>query len=600
MKNRVDINANTVIQVDPKRTAYANATQVMNALKQGMSWEPALHNGNTMEMLWCDGDLNILARTEQAFEVSYQVPYAKHPEMCESYWGLLRPYAVMPREAAGKLIAYGSYHDMSGENLSVASYHILTSYWTDGETLIPANIYVFPEYKISIGDWSGTIICNDPDGVTIERDPDADLENSYVVTVREKYSGNTTEVSMDGAEELDSTEAVHVRIVNKYPYPALNEDGTYTAALEDWGLKPVWTFENQVPEENRKGMILVNGSVMIAPNQEQGWLDTGLMEELVDDADPDKAKAIWSIRFIEDSEPISLSGNRRIQVKGFFTTEYLAYSYLPEVGQYHTAYSGEYLSAAGRFYPLRESVKSIGLIAGGSLLLFLLVGVVLIWQLFQVYDREREQEAQRRRTTNAIAHDLKTPMAAIMGYSENLLEHTRPDMEEHFLKAMHTQVGRMNGIVNEMLELSRLEVGTDTLHMELISLKPLCETAVEAYQNSGRLFLLEGNAEIQGDRQMLLRVMDNFLSNAVRHTKDGDTIRISITENRCSVYNPGNPIPEEAMQRLWEAYYQADESRSAGGSGLGLSIAREILERHGFSFGAENVDGGVSFWFQYR
>ena len=184
-------NANTVIQIDPRLTAYANATRVTNALKQGMSWEPAFHNGHTMEMLWCDGDLNILARTEQAFEVSYQVPYAKHPEMCESYWGLLRPYAVMPREAAGKLIAYGSYHDMSGENLSVASYHILTSYWTDGETLIPANIYVFPQYKISIGDWSGTILCNDPNAVTIERDPEADLENSYVVTIREKYSGNS-------------------------------------------------------------------------------------------------------------------------------------------------------------------------------------------------------------------------------------------------------------------------------------------------------------------------------------------------------------------------------------------------------------------------
>ena len=157
----------------------------------------------------------------------------------------------------------------------------------------------------------------------------------------------------------------------------------------------------------------------------------------------------------------------------------------------------------------------------------------------------------------------------------------------------------MNGIVTEMLELSRLEAGADTLHMELISLKPLCEKAAEAYQDAGRLFLLEGDAEIQGDRQMLLRVMDNFLSNAVRHTKDGETIRISITENRCSVYNPGDPIPEEAMQKLWEAYYQADESRSAGGSGLGLSIAREVLERHGFSYGAENVDDGVSFWFQH-
>jgi len=139
----------------------------------------------------------------------------------------------------------------------------------------------------------------------------------------------------------------------------------------------------------------------------------------------------------------------------------------------------------------------------------------------------------------------------------------------------------------------------DILRRERISLGTLCREAMEPYWDSGRLFLLDGDAEIQGDRQMLLRVLDNFLSNAVRHTKSGDGIRVTITDHRCGVFNPGKAIPEAVQPKLWEAYYQADESRSRGGSGLGLAIAREILERHGFSYGIENQDGGVEFWFEY-
>lgn len=77
-------------------------------------------------------------------------------------------------------------------------------------------------------------------------------------------------------------------------------------------------------------------------------------------------------------------------------------------------------------------------------------------------------------------------------------------------------------------------------------------------------------------------------------------MEISITPGRCAVKNPGAPIPEDALPHLFEAYYQADDARGSGGSGLGLAIVKEILDRHGFTCGAENQDGAVVFWFNWR
>ena len=179
------------------------------------------------------------------------------------------------------------------------------------------------------------------------------------------------------------------------------------------------------------------------------------------------------------------------------------------------------------------------------------------------------------------------------------MEEVQPQKRDHYIAAIHTQTARMDRIVREMLELSRLEAGADQLRREEFSLGALCRQAAEE-QPGDHLVLVSGDAAVCADREMLRRVLDNLLSNAQNHAAPGSAISVTIGQNRLEVLNVGQPIPEEQMERLWDAYYQADEARSAGGSGLGLSIVREILQRHGYSYGAENRKEGVCFWFGWE
>jgi len=110
---------------------------------------------------------------------------------------------------------------------------------------------------------------------------------------------------------------------------------------------------------------------------------------------------------------------------------------------------------------------------------------------------------------------------------------------------------------------------------------------------------LEGDAVVKADHSLMARVIDNFFINALDHTPVGGTIRIRIFDNTLEIYNSGSHIPEEKIKEIWQPYQKADVSRSnTKGTGLGLAISRAILELYQFSYGAENRDDGVVFWFK--
>ena len=96
-----------------------------------------------------------------------------------------------------------------------------------------------------------------------------------------------------------------------------------------------------------------------------------------------------------------------------------------------------------------------------------------------------------------------------------------------------------------------------------------------------------------------MRALDALLENAVQHTPEGGCITVHLADGVLSVTNTGDAIPADALPRLWEAYYQADPSRSAKGDGLGLSIAKTVFDLHGFTCGAENTEIGPKFWFRF-
>lgn len=228
---------------------------------------------------------------------------------------------------------------------------------------------------------------------------------------------------------------------------------------------------------------------------------------------------------------------------------------------------------------------------------------VLSHQSWQTYCKRAALEQQRRDTTNAIAHDLKTPLAAISGYAENLMHEVHTEKRDYYAGRIFENVRRMDGILQEMLSLSRLDAGAQRLFPEAISLRALTEEAMQPYSDvlteKNITLTIQGEGETMADRSLMLRALDNFFSNAVAYTPEGGKITIDISPNRWSICNTGAQIPEDQLKAIWQAYYKADTARSRPeGSGLGLSIVKAIMELHGFACGAENTDEGVRFWFE--
>lgn len=369
--------------------------------------------------------------------------------------------------------------------------------------------------------------------------------------------------------------------------PSITQDGKW---LSEGRCGQVWFYENTPEPQQIEGMTLLgNGDVPMLTGmaQEPAWA-----AELVGDEEQ-----VWAL-LSEDSGAEQQTQNLFLASSGFFRMKYWGCYVNPQVQTADGLYPGTWIFFAGEGSPLGDCAKGLLAVGLGSLLMVGLVGYILAAGLQRIYETQAQLEESRRKTTNAMAHDLKTPMAALMGYAENLLEHTRPDKEEQYLRGICTQVERMNGTVGQMLELSRLEAAVEPLNRERFSLGELCCQTAEEMSGSIRI-LVSGDEMIWADRAMLRRVLENFLSNAIRYTTPGGTVRVEIRQRKCTVKNPGQPIPTEELERIWEAHYQRNPARSEGGSGLGLSIAREILHRHGFSWGVQNGPEGPEFWFSF-
>jgi signal transduction histidine kinase len=207
--------------------------------------------------------------------------------------------------------------------------------------------------------------------------------------------------------------------------------------------------------------------------------------------------------------------------------------------------------------------------------------------------------------TNALAHDLKTPLSIISGYTQNLIENIHTEKREYFAGKIQDNVTRMDKIIKEMLEVSRLEDGlypskTEELSLYLISLEIINRYQQVSEENSIKT-LLEGDALVLGDESFIIRVIDNFYINALEHTKVGGSIQITINDSVFEIFNSGSHVPDDMLDEIWLPYKKVDESRSnTKGTGLGLSIARTILDYYNYSYGVRNTEDGVVFWFRLQ
>jgi len=248
-------------------------------------------------------------------------------------------------------------------------------------------------------------------------------------------------------------------------------------------------------------------------------------------------------------------------------------------------------------HPVRELLPALVGIWLASLLLVLAAGGLVCRAMCRVYDRQAALEQSRRDTTNALAHDLKTPLALIHGYTENLLFRVKPEKHDHYLRQIQRETERMDSLLGGMLNLSRLETGALPLHREAVDLLALMEESAARWQAATEAqkinLMVEGGGTVSADRELFGRMLDNLLSNALRHTPEGGQIRVTADESGLSVENTGEAIPENVLPRLFEAYYTHDRSRGGRQHGLGLAIVRAAAELQGMSAQARNTGTGV-------
>ncbi|QLY78938.1 sensor histidine kinase [Clostridium intestinale] len=237
-------------------------------------------------------------------------------------------------------------------------------------------------------------------------------------------------------------------------------------------------------------------------------------------------------------------------------------------------------------------------------LTFFIAALIISTQSYKLYKRRDDLEKYRIETTNALAHDLKTPLSIISGYAENLIENVNTEKKDHYAANIQANVKRMDKIVLGMIELSKLESDSFKIKYEDVSLSEVCDKLINHYapicDEKQIVINMEGDEVIKADFALMERVINNFFVNALEHTPNGGSINITINEDILEFYNSGSHIPEKDLTEIWKPYKKVDSSRSnTKGTGLGLSISSKILELYNFSYGAKNYDNGVIFWFKW-
>ena len=212
-----------------------------------------------------------------------------------------------------------------------------------------------------------------------------------------------------------------------------------------------------------------------------------------------------------------------------------------------------------------------------------------------IADLEREQQKSKDFVAN-VSHELRTPLTNIKSYAETLADgvgELPPEMEQRFLGVILNESDRMAHILQDLLTLSRFDSGRSGLRLTAFPFAGAVDDTYQAilmdaqnHSHTVELVLPENLPEVRADRERVMQVMMNIVSNAIKYTPDGGRIRISAGQAGDKVWmevdDNGIGIPESDRDRIFERFYRVDKARSrqSGGTGLGLSIAQEIMKQH--------------------
>lgn len=232
------------------------------------------------------------------------------------------------------------------------------------------------------------------------------------------------------------------------------------------------------------------------------------------------------------------------------------------------------------------------------------VGIIMIIQ--DITERQKLENMQSDFVAN-VSHELKTPLTTIKSYTETLLDGAMqdPDITRSFLSIVDAEADRMNRLVKDLLQLSRIEHQQEKWHMKESNLISLVKAAVtkvgmvarQKNQHVNCLFDTDARVMAVIDKDRIEQVILNILSNSIKYTDEGGRIDIDVVtaedQARIIVRDNGIGMAESEIPRVFERFYRVDKARSRamGGTGLGLSIAKQIVEEHGGTIEMESAEG---------
>ena len=220
----------------------------------------------------------------------------------------------------------------------------------------------------------------------------------------------------------------------------------------------------------------------------------------------------------------------------------------------------------------------------------------------------------RNQFISDVSHELKTPIALIQGYAEGLNDGIIQDEEskKYYIEVILDEANKMSNLTKDLLDLSRLEYGKEELVYQDFSISELVKSTLKKneliFNEKGiksELDIVE-DYMVNADPNRIEQVLTNYISNAIKHVSDKNIIKCSVKEIdnkiRITVFNSGKNILDEDIPRLWTRFYKVDSSRNRelGGTGIGLSLVKAIMNQHHQEFGVNNVKDGVEFWFELK
>ena len=218
-------------------------------------------------------------------------------------------------------------------------------------------------------------------------------------------------------------------------------------------------------------------------------------------------------------------------------------------------------------------------------------------------------EGLRRELIANVSHDLRTPLTMIAGYAEMMRDIPDENKSEN-VQIIIDEAQRLSVLVNDLLDISKMEEGTGELVFETIDLTQTVQriltryTKLVSYEGYKINFSYDRHVFVKGDALRLGQVIYNLLNNAINYTGSDKYIEVRQTMDngyvKISVIDSGEGIPKEQMKYIWERYYKVDKThkRASIGTGLGLSIVRKILIQHQAEYGVVSAEGtGSEFWF---